>query len=281
MRGHFYNPEQRFNIRLIGAVNLFLFPPGLQAPTTANKLWALGAITNFDMSYRLGSCRGKWIKRPRNSLHLYAPGCRYQTDNPIHDGELTSSWLTFEADKDIPLLEKCNEQHFAQFLDPEHRVINLVNQCADACEQHKDSGYFVAHSVLLQIIDRLMRAVPNEDGTYAINKRLRKPKTDQLVSKVHQYIIDHMDEVIRLEDIAAFCHISVSSLSHRYRELTGKSPLQTQTFARMDRAKQMLLVGESASDIAEQLGYSDVYHFSKAFKKHVGCPPRKFIQQNR
>ena len=280
MRGHYFDPEQQYNARLTQAVNLFSFPPGLQAPTTGIKKWALGAITNFDMRYRLGSCRGKWLPRPRHSLHLYAPGCRYQTDNPEHDGELTSSWLTFEADEDFALLKLCNEQYFAQIIDPQHQVINLVNQCADICEQQKENGFFAAQSVLYQIIDRLLRAKKNEDGTHSIGKRIQKPKTNALVSKVNTYITEHLDEVIRLEDIAEHCHVSLSSLSHRYRELTGKSPLQTQTRLRMTQAKQLLLLGELAGDIAAQLGYSDVYHFSKAFKKHVGVSPRAFLKQN-
>ncbi len=281
MRGFHYQEALREDIRLIQAVNLFAFPSGVQPVVRAGrKHWALGALTNIDMEYRLGGGRGKWLKRPRHSLHLYAPDCVYQGKHPQNDkGELKSTWLVFYADTDSSLYDICDAQGFAQIMDPQHRVIKLMNQCADICEKRKERGYAAAQAQLYHIIDRLLQSRVSEAGQRQIGLALKKNKTDVLVTAVRTYVREHLCELIRLEDLAAACHVSVSTLSHRYRELTGESPLATQAHLRMELAKQRLLLGEQVSSIAYQLGYADVYHFSKNFKKLLGVSPRNFVKQ--
>ena len=278
MRGHMFEPRLRTAVELIQSVNLFQFPPGKQAVAQHPSLWALGAITNFDMTYRVGSCRGPWLQRPRNSLHLYAPGCRYQTDNPEHHGELHSTWLIFQAPKQMRLRDICDQHGFAQISDPQHRIIGLLNQCADICERRKDDGFFAANAVLQRIVDMLLLSTVDADGLRHAGAPLRRRGQSGIAKDVREYLAAHLQQRILLEDIAAHCHVSVSTLSHRYRQITGESPLTTHTNMRMDAAKQLLLMGESVSRVADQLGFSDVYHFSKAFKKHQGHSPKAFIQ---
>ena len=281
MRGHIFKPEVRETLDLIQTVNLFNFPSGVQEPAQCVDIWALGAITNWDMRYRLGSCRGKWLQRPRNSVHLYAPGCRYQTDNPVHKGELHSAWMIFKADPETRLNNIVDKHAFAQILDPGHKIIGLVNQCADIAERRKDDGLYMAQGVLHQIVDLLATSVANEDGTRRIHIAKPRQRKNKFVADIWNYLETHICELIRLEDIAEHCHVSVSTLSHRYREMTGESPMTTHLNMRMERAQQLLLMGESVSGIADQLGFSDVYHFSKSFKKHSGVSPKAFVKMQK
>ena len=49
---------------------------------------------------------------------------------------------------------------------------------------------------------------------------------------------------------------------------------------RMERAKQLLLSDEcyTVGEVASELGFLDIYHFSKTFKKFCGVSPNKFLQ---
>ena len=52
---------------------------------------------------------------------------------------------------------------------------------------------------------------------------------------------------------------------------------------RIERAKLLLLSEEdySIGEIAQALDFSDIYHFSKTFKKLCGQSPSQFAEQKR
>lgn len=62
-----------------------------------------------------------------------------------------------------------------------------------------------------------------------------------------------------------------------FLEVTGKSPKAYYDALRLDLAAEMIRMGvASVSQIAEQLGYSSPFHFSKAFKARHGVPPSRY-----
>lgn len=74
--------------------------------------------------------------------------------------------------------------------------------------------------------------------------------------------------------IAAQAGLSVSQTARRIRELTGLSPRGFVIRARIERARR--LMEESAmslEQIAESLGYTDVYFFHRQFKAVAGVTP--------
>lgn len=281
MRGHVFLADQDVHLRLIQAVSHFVFPSGIQPIHPPRGFWALSAVTNFDLRYRTGTCRGPWRQRPRNSLVLFAPHCRWQEDTPPHRGTLTSAWLTFSIGDDRTLLALCNADGVAECHDPQHRVIRLIQRCADVCERYKDQGFLAGQAVLYQIVHRLLGAQRDRHQRLIIGRPPRQSPTNKLVQTVRAYLRTHVHAVIRLDDLAAACGVSVSTVSHRYREFCGESPLQTQAHMRMAQARQLLLMGHSVASIAERLGYADIYHFSKSFKKLEGRSPLAFVRAYR
>jgi AraC-like DNA-binding protein len=86
---------------------------------------------------------------------------------------------------------------------------------------------------------------------------------------------------LSLRQVAAEMHVSVSALSHRYRREAGMPPLAAYRALRIDRAKALLLRGITLQTIAEELGFSDAFHLSKAFKQVLGIAPRHFLREYR
>ena len=51
---------------------------------------------------------------------------------------------------------------------------------------------------------------------------------------------------------------------------------------RMSQTKRRLVEGEdSIKQIAEQVGYSDQFHFSRDFKRSTGIPPTEYRRRER
>lgn len=102
-----------------------------------------------------------------------------------------------------------------------------------------------------------------------------------LVAKIKTYIREHIDEVNRGQ-IAEHFYLSPSYLSKRFRRETGESLINYIQKERITLAKELLLYSEySISDIAIQTGYPNFSHFSKQFRKFVGCTPNEYRKNNK
>jgi AraC-like DNA-binding protein len=88
------------------------------------------------------------------------------------------------------------------------------------------------------------------------------------------YITRHYSNPITNELLAGLCGLSVTHFRRLFREKCGMTPLQYRETIRMHWAVKLLESHMfSVAEIAEKLGYFDIYHFSKAVKKHTGFPP--------
>jgi YesN/AraC family two-component response regulator len=76
-------------------------------------------------------------------------------------------------------------------------------------------------------------------------------------------------------------YLSPVYISKIFKEETGESPINYLIKIRLEKAKDILLNGNGGSikSIANQVGYDDVYHFSKLFKKYYGISPLYYKKQ--
>ena len=79
-----------------------------------------------------------------------------------------------------------------------------------------------------------------------------------------------------IRDLTERFRISKSHLAHRFRRHTGVSPKTYQLQSRMRYAWQLLSSSkEMVQAVADHLGYSDAFAFSRQFKKVWGIPPSR------
>lgn len=79
---------------------------------------------------------------------------------------------------------------------------------------------------------------------------------------------------IDIARVAEESNISQYHFFRLFREVYGVSPYQYIKQKRMEAAKAMLLKQRlPLAQLAMEVGYSDIYSFSKAYKQYFGCPP--------
>lgn len=87
---------------------------------------------------------------------------------------------------------------------------------------------------------------------------------------------------ITIQEIADRLGIDRSYFSALFTERVGTSPSEYLINLRLTRAAELMTIhGERPSTAAMSVGYNDLYHFSKSFKKHFGVSPRSYRDAGR
>jgi AraC family transcriptional regulator len=101
--------------------------------------------------------------------------------------------------------------------------------------------------------------------------------SERQILQVVKYINEHLNQDIKLADLAALLDISESHLSHRFKQSLGMTPHQYLLQQRIERAKQLLKQGDhSIMDIAFLCGFNSHSHLSKQFRQLTGITPKAY-----
>ncbi|NLR91464.1 helix-turn-helix transcriptional regulator [Flammeovirga agarivorans] len=99
---------------------------------------------------------------------------------------------------------------------------------------------------------------------------------DLRISNALDYLYEHADRIVSLEEIANYSHLSESRFIHLFKENTGITYRRAQLWNKI--LVGMPLIGtKTFTEIAHQTGFSDSAHFSRVFKENFGFSPRDFL----
>jgi AraC family transcriptional regulator len=94
------------------------------------------------------------------------------------------------------------------------------------------------------------------------------------VDRVAQYVDASLSEELTIDALAAVAALSPFHFARAFKASTGLAPHQFVTARRVDRAKTLLLDSKaSVVDVAHAVGMSNVSHFRRVFRRHLGVLP--------
>lgn len=97
------------------------------------------------------------------------------------------------------------------------------------------------------------------------------------VKKAIELLHTHVDREWTLDELAKEVGLSRAGLAQKFKKHLGDTPLHYLTMIRMQKARALLAsTNDNIEVIAEAVGYSDAFSFSKVFKRFTGMPPREF-----
>ncbi|MBM5817439.1 MAG: helix-turn-helix domain-containing protein [Cyanobacteria bacterium K_Offshore_surface_m2_239] len=93
-----------------------------------------------------------------------------------------------------------------------------------------------------------------------------------------RHLLTHFAEPISLNDLAQVAHLSASHLSFLFRESVNASFKDVQQCIRISKAKELLRQRRqlAIAEIAAEVGYADLSHFERSFRRRVGMRPRDY-----
>lgn len=93
-------------------------------------------------------------------------------------------------------------------------------------------------------------------------------------AKSIDFMKEHLREPLQIATLAAVVNLSRSHYTSLFRRVTGYAPLKYLNYLRMQRAVQLLNTTRlPIKEISDQLGFSDQFYFSRAFRKMHGHAP--------
>lgn len=113
---------------------------------------------------------------------------------------------------------------------------------------------------------------------HALKKKALVQKSHQKIDTIIRFIDAHYDDPdMQLELLCDKFSISVSYLSSLFKKKTGLPVHKYVTQKRLAAAKHLLkFTPDTITEVAAQIGYRDVYHFSYTFKKNMGMSPKEY-----
>lgn len=101
------------------------------------------------------------------------------------------------------------------------------------------------------------------------------------VEKARQYVLDHIEEHISLQDVANEVCISAGYLSTLFKKQYNQSFVSFINQAKIDRACELIAEQKYLiSEISYRLGFENAYYFTKVFRRCTGMTPSEWEKKH-
>ncbi len=124
----------------------------------------------------------------------------------------------------------------------------------------------------------LFRSLQSEQGGQLRRLVLRDGGSHRIASLI-RYLHENLTEPLSIEDIAGVAGMSTSTLHHKFRDVTGMSPIQFLKKILLHHARMLMVdQGLNAGEAGYQVGYATPSQFSREFKRLFGLPPGQAVR---
>ena len=118
-------------------------------------------------------------------------------------------------------------------------------------------------------------------ASYVYMKNLAKWRNDDISSSIDEYIKNNLSENLSSEEISKRFNFSRTSLYDISVNAFGMGIMKYVAYCRLERAKKLLLDGNTIAQTAIACGYGEYNYFCKVFKKSTGLSPTEFRKKHK
>jgi two-component system response regulator YesN len=111
----------------------------------------------------------------------------------------------------------------------------------------------------------------------AIITKYELHQSDSLIRKTCEFVINHVEEDIKMETIANELYVSRDYIGKVFKQKAGYHLSEYITKVKMEHAKYLISTGGYKNyEISEKLGYKKPDYFSQLFKSYTGYTPMEY-----
>lgn len=120
--------------------------------------------------------------------------------------------------------------------------------------------------------------IPGQNSIVWFGSKDNPPLRHEIVS-VMNFIENHYDQDITIQQVADSLYMSSSYLMHMIKNDTGETFSSLLVKYRIEKAKELLKTPSvKIQDVSKKVGYSDVKYFNKLFKKYTSFTPSEYVK---
>ena len=169
--------------------------------------------------------------------------------------------------RDLPFFDAVSRR----IVELEQKTRSVHNMVANRTRSHAED--------MMPLLLRELDWYPSleKEGPASSAFRYHRDKILEHVSRLYESPGDAPE----VRQLARQCGCSSDHYTRIFKAVTGSTPQNLRIHARIDRARRLLDEASlSISQIAEALGYSDVFHFSRQFKQKTGHAPLHYRRRS-
>jgi AraC-like DNA-binding protein len=213
----------------------------------------IGYIETPEEKYTVKEGDFYFLNRHRYHIYYSDPDQPYEKMFIVLKGSFVDFLVSSYLINDSVYIKKCNLNSLMV------HIINLLNR----------EGPVNYDRLAISVLELFQQAFPPPYQNNATNNRIPE--------RIKNYIDAHINEKITLEDISNNLYISKSHIERAFKKEYNQTPLAYCANQKIIQVASMLVTTDySLSQIAQQLGFSDVKYMSKSFKKIKGKTPMEY-----
>jgi AraC family transcriptional regulator of arabinose operon len=234
---------------------------GVSITRTRSRIFALELVTAGDLeftqggkSYLVGPGQVFFLRKGMDHSYRTGPAGRVHKRILSMDGGLLDQVLMQTGLANLDVLRLQDAHVFAGFVKQAMRTYE------ERRPQFMRRLSELAYAVLLYLSDE--------------QKGMHYPPA---VQRALDYMYEHLASAVSLPELSQAAATSVPHLCRLFHRHLGEAPVELFRRIRVRHAAS-LLAGTTAriEEIAFQLGYEDIVHFSHTFSREMGLSPREF-----
>lgn len=157
-----------------------------------------------------------------------------------------------------------------------HLGFNELLKYYELINIYKKNRLKYSNELLKNGLIQLLLAYTYEDAYEYLEKDIKNTENIQVVTRVVEYIHEHISENIRLSQLAREANYSVSYICAAFKSVMNKTINNYIKEKRLDLAIQYLKSDISIAEAAERVGFNNYSYFYKAFKSVYGISPVEY-----
>jgi AraC-like DNA-binding protein len=212
---------------------------------------------------------------------LFLPKDLYMVSDFISDNKDFAAYLFFIEDEIIdkykssfncsPSKENHAESDIHTFKANE-QILNYISSFGLVYGASEDTSHHLLELKLLE----LLNLIAIQDVSYSFLSALAQTKMPSVKRNIAKFMEANYSRNLKVEDYALLTGRSASTFTRDFKRVYDTTPNQWLMNKRLEKAHEILIEKDwSVTDTALEVGYDNISHFIKTYKRKYGLTPKK------